>query len=105
MSSTLQAYAWSAGFITFGVFTGLMTIVIFRTNNDPLIAASEARLPANQETGESKITVKNWLVWISLSAIGLLRVTLYLQPPHSRTDSLTTDVGPAVKPIPHYIHH
>ena len=70
MSSTLQAYAWSAGFITFGVFTGLMTIVIFRTNNDPLIAASEARLPANQETGESKITVKNWLVWISLSAIG-----------------------------------
>lgn len=70
MSSTLQAYAWSAGFITFGVFTGLMTIVIFRTNNDPLIAATEARLPANQETGEFKITLKNWLVWISLSAIG-----------------------------------
>jgi spermidine synthase len=70
MSSTLQAYAWSAGFITFGVFTALLTIVIFRTNNDPLIPTPEALLNATQDTGESKVTLKNWLVWISLAAIG-----------------------------------
>lgn len=70
MSSTLQAYAWSAGFITFGVFTALLTIVIFQTNNDPLIPTPEALLNANQDIGESKVTLKNWLVWISLAAIG-----------------------------------
>ncbi len=70
MSSTLQAYAWSAGFITFGVFTGLMTIVILRTNNDPLISLPEAILNANAETADSKVTLKNWLVWLSLAAIG-----------------------------------
>ncbi|MDG1874183.1 MAG: fused MFS/spermidine synthase [Mariniblastus sp.] len=70
MSSTLQAYAWSAGFITFGVFTGLMTIVILRTNNDPLISLPETILNANAETADSKVTLKNWLVWLSLAAIG-----------------------------------
>ncbi len=70
MSSTLQAYAWSAGFITFGVFTGLMTIVILRTNNDPLISLPEAILTANAETADAKVTLKNWLVWLSLAAIG-----------------------------------
>ena len=70
MSSTLQAYAWSAGFITFGVFTALLTIVIFQTNNDPLIPTPEALLNTNQDIGESKVTLKNWLVWISLAAIG-----------------------------------
>lgn len=70
MNSTLQAYAWSAGFITFGVFTGLLTIVIFRTNNDALIAVPEALLSANGDNNGSKVTLKNWLVWISLAAIG-----------------------------------
>ncbi|MDA7925014.1 fused MFS/spermidine synthase [Mariniblastus sp.] len=70
MSSTFQAYAWSAGFITFGVFTGLLTIVIFRTSDDALIPVPELLLSANQDTNASKITLKNWLVWISLAAIG-----------------------------------
>ncbi len=70
MSSALQAYAWSAGFITFGVFTGLMTIVILRTNNDPLISLPETILTANAETADAKVTLKNWLVWLSLAAIG-----------------------------------
>ena len=70
MNSTLQAYAWSVGFITFGVFTGLLTIVIFRTNNDALIPVPEALLSANEDSNGSKVTLKNWLAWIFLAAIG-----------------------------------
>ncbi len=81
MSSTLQAYAWSAGLVTFGVFTGLMTVIILRTNNDPLIPEPDTRLNETTNEDESKVTFNNWLVWISLSAIGsftLLSISNYL---------------------------
>ena len=70
MNSELQAYAWSAGFITFGIFTGLLTIVIYRTKNQPLIPVPEASLTASEDASSTDATPKNWLKWMSLSAIG-----------------------------------
>jgi len=70
MSSSMQAYLWSGGFIAFALFCTGMVMVLVRSNTAPLVDHSMPEEKDESDEVTRQVTKKDWVFWIGLAAIG-----------------------------------
>ena len=71
MTSSVQAYVWAIGFVTFAVCCVCMAAIIYRTRGDAFIPAGAATPPAHEANAtDTKISYRRWLTWMFLGAAG-----------------------------------